>query len=111
MILKNKEFKYLEQLTSEQKAKLKGMAHHLKPVMQIGGGGFSDGVIKELSLVLDKHELVKIQLPPDTNAQSKEEMLDGLKAILPKHALFVSRIGRTVILYQQKKPDDQKVKI
>ena len=109
--MKKKEFSYLDKLSSEQRAKLKGLAHHLKPIIQVGNQGLSESVKKEIGLALDKHELIKIQLPSDTDANTKEEKQNELIQCLPPHAHFVSRIGRTVILYFQKEPADQKVKL
>ncbi|MES2616067.1 MAG: YhbY family RNA-binding protein [Bdellovibrionota bacterium] len=109
--MKKKEFAFIETLSSEQRAKLKGLAHHLKPLVQVGVQGFSDTVQKEIVLALDKHELIKVQLPSDTNATVKGEKQNELIALLPKHAHVVSRIGRTVILYLQKEPHEQKVKL
>ena len=109
--MKKKDFAFIETLTSEQKSKLKGLAHHLKPLVQVGNQGFSDSVKKEILLALDKHELIKVQLPADTKADSKDEKQNELLALLPQHAHFVSRIGRTIILYFEKEPAEQKIKL
>jgi RNA-binding protein len=111
MIVKQKEHSYIETLSSEQKAKLKALAHALKPIIQVGNQGLSENLTKELILALNKHELIKVQLPADTNAQTKNETQNQLVAVLPKHAHIVSRIGRTVILYLEKKPDEQQIKL
>ena len=109
--MKKKEFAYIEVLNSDQKSKLKSLAHHLKPLVQIGNQGMSENVKKEIALALEKHELIKIQLPADTDAKEKEGKKEELMACLPMHAHFVSRIGRTVILYLQKKPEEQTIKL
>lgn len=109
--MQKKSHTYIETLSSEQKAKLKGLAHPLKPLVQIGVQGFSETVKKEILLALEKHELIKIQLPADTNAQIKKEKETELSNLLPEHAHFVSRIGRTIILYLEKKPAEQQVKL
>ena len=109
--MKKSTFSFLTALSSEQKSKLKGLAHHLKPVVQIGHQGFTETVKSEISLALEKHELIKIQLPADTNSSSKEEKQSELLGLLPKNTHLVSRIGRTIILYLQKKPEEQKIKL
>ena len=78
-----KNFAFIEVLNSEQKAKLKGLAHHLKPIIQIGNQGFSDSVKKEIILALDKHELIKVQIP----AESKDENQAILLTLLPLYLL------------------------
>lgn len=115
--MRKKDYVYLESLNSEQRSQLKGLAHHLKPVVQIGAQGFSENVKKEILLALDKHELIKVQLPADTDANSKDskdykdKMQNILVDLLPKHAHLVSRIGRMVILYYEKKPEEQKIQL
>jgi len=49
-------------LTERQKRHLKGLAHHLKPVVMVGQAGLSEGVIKEVGAALDHHELIKVKL-------------------------------------------------
>jgi RNA-binding protein len=109
--VKKTNFSFLVSLSSEQRAKLKSMAHHLKPVVKMGHQGLSVPVQQEILLALDKHELIKIQLPGDNDADSKQEMQEELKAFLPAHSHIVSRIGRTVILYLEKEPKERKVKL
>ena len=100
---------YTEKLTSKHKAKLKSLAHALKPVVQLGEGGFSENVIKEIKLSLEKHELIKVQLGGGSSANEKEEALQTFETFLPEHAHMVSRIGRTVILHLEKTPKKAKI--
>ncbi|APJ03910.1 YhbY family RNA-binding protein [Silvanigrella aquatica] len=109
MATEKKVHKYSEVLTSEQKAKLKGLAHHLKPVVQVGSQGFSETVGKEIALALEKHELIKIQLPGNSDADAKKSQEKELNDILPVHSHLVGRIGRSVILYFEKEPGDAKI--
>ena len=107
--MKKKDF--ITILSSEQKSKLKALAHHLKPLVKIGNQGFSDSVKKEIAQALDFHELIKVQLPPDTNAKTKEETQLELLSCLPTHAHMVSRIGRTLILYLEKDSAEKKISL
>ncbi len=109
--MQKKTYSYIETLNSEQKSKLKGLAHHLNPIVQVGNQGLTDNIKKEIVLALEKHELIKVQLPSDTDAEAKEEKQKELVGLLPKHAHFVSRIGRTVILYLEKAPAEQVIKL
>ena len=54
-------------LTSSQKRYLRGLAHAIKPVIQIGNKGITDAVTAEFSLALDQHELVKVRLAGGSN--------------------------------------------
>lgn len=109
MATEKKAHKFSELLTSAQKAKLKGLAHHLKPVVQVGSQGLSEDVLKEILLALEKHELIKIQLPSNSDAESKKGKQEELSGMLPKHAHIIGRIGRSVILYFEKDPQEAKV--
>ena len=49
-------------LTERQKRHLQGLAHHLKPVVMVGQAGLTEGVLNEVGVALDHHELIKIKL-------------------------------------------------
>ena len=100
---------FTEKLSSEQKAKLKGLAHHLKPVVQVGSQGFSENVLKEINLALEKHELIKVQLPSNTDASTKKNEQTELENVLQNFSHVIGRIGRSVILYKEKDPKDAKI--
>lgn len=78
---------------------LKKLAHHLKPVVQIGKKGISDALIKEIDQALETHELIKIQvLPPEKpNLESDTDAI-----ILKTGASHVATIGNIIILFRQK---------
>jgi RNA-binding protein len=109
MAKEKKSHKFSELLTSEQKTKLKGLAHHLKPVVQVGSQGFSESVIKEINLALEKHELIKIQLPSNSDADTKKNKQAELSEVIPKNSHLVGRIGRSIILYFEKEPHEAKI--
>lgn len=105
----SKSHRFATELTSQQRAALKGKAHHLKPVVQVGAQGLSETVRAETLRALQTHELIKIQLPGQTDAAEKDDALLSLEESLPEHTFVVGRIGRTVILYLEKSPEDAKI--
>ena len=109
MPIDKKAHTFAELLTSKQKANLKASAHQLKPIIQVGLQGFSEALIKELHLALEKQELIKIQLAVNLDANSKKTKQDELTKLLPKNCHFVGRIGRNVILYFEKDPLKAKI--
>ncbi|OQY49402.1 MAG: RNA-binding protein, partial [Candidatus Parabeggiatoa sp. nov. 2] len=41
---------------------LRSLAHHLKPVVMIGGKGITDNLLAELKRALEDHELIKVSI-------------------------------------------------
>jgi len=70
--------------TDKQLRFLRGRAHGLKPVIQIGNHGLSGGVLAETRRALTDHELIKLRLPPADRAAR-----DAL----------VTRIGHIAVLF------------
>jgi len=50
------------QLTGKQVRYLKGLGHHLKPLIMIGREGLSENVITAANAVLTAHELIKVKV-------------------------------------------------
>lgn len=51
----------MQSLTGRQRKHLRGLAHHLDPVVHIGKQGLSEPVLDELETALDAHELIKVR--------------------------------------------------
>lgn len=49
-------------LTGKQKRFLRKEAHHLSPIFQVGKQGVNDNLIAQLNDVLEKRELIKINI-------------------------------------------------
>lgn len=65
-------------LSSLQKRHLRGLAHHLKPVVMVGQHGLRAAVIAEIEQALAVHELVKIKIAADRDTRERiaTEILD-----------------------------------
>lgn len=86
-------------LTSKERQTFKAKAHHLKPVIQVGQNGITEGVIKETNHALQAHELIKVQIQGedrDARLQGAQVMADQL------HAELVHHIGKIYIFYRQR---------
>jgi RNA-binding protein len=84
-------------LNVRQRQHLKALAHHLKPVVQVGNAGITTAVIKEIELALGHHELLKIRLPGVERA-ARAEMLEKICAATAADA--VQEIGRMAVIYR-----------
>jgi RNA-binding protein len=52
-------------LNNRQRRHLRGLTHHLKPVVIVADKGLSENVLAEIDSALNHHELVKIKLRGD----------------------------------------------
>ena len=66
----------LIQLTPAQRKVHRSEAHHLDPVVMVGGDGLTDAVKKEADAALNAHGLIKIRVFSDDRA-AREAMLLG----------------------------------
>lgn len=84
-------------LTSAQTRFLRGMAHGLRAMLQVGGKGVTDNLVAELDLALEHHELVKVKV-----AAAEREERDAMIAHLAEGtgAALVQRIGHTAVFYR-----------
>ena len=96
----------MNKLSNTQIKFLKGMAHDLKPVVMIGDKGLTPSVIGEITIALDAHELIKINIRADDREQKKKI----IEKILNKtQAAKVQTIGGKLIIFKHSK--DKKIAI
>jgi RNA-binding protein len=77
---------------------LRGLGHHLEPVVQIGKEGITDGVAAATRAALLAHELVKVKLSQDAPIDRKlagDELADLTGSALAQ------TLGRTLLLYKR----------
>lgn len=91
---------------SERKA-LKGLAHHLDPVVLVGDAGLTDSVLAEISRALAVHELIKIRVFGDDRAARDQH----LTTICEKTGCApVQRIGKLLVVYLPRPPKEVSAK-
>ena len=87
-------------ITTKDRAKLRGLAQKLEPVVQIGKGGITQTVIDGVSMVLEKRELIKIRLLQNSGLDT-EEVMQALCEQLDCDP--VQQIGSVVVIYKKSK--------
>ena len=91
-------------LTSSQSRFLRGQAHDLRALLQIGAKGLTPAFLAELDAVLEQHELVKVKI----GAEDRQARDAVIGEILEKSsAALVQRIGHVAVLYRPSKDHRQ----
>jgi len=87
-------------LTTAQNRFLRGQAHDLRAMLQVGGKGITEALIVEVDNALEHHELIKIKV-----AGEDRDLRDAMIAELTNRtgAALVQRIGHTAVLYRPSK--------
>lgn len=87
-------------LTASQTRFLRGQAHDLKAMLQVGGKGITDPLVAEIDLALEHHELIKVKVGAQ-DRDTRDAMIDELAQ--RTGAALVQRIGHTAVLYRPSK--------
>lgn len=94
-------------ITEKQRRHLRGLAHHLKPVVMVGQKGLSEGVFNELDIALESHELVKLRI----SAADREERREMITALGQQSGSeLIQTIGQVAVLYRRH-PKKPKIKL
>lgn len=88
------------ELTAAQNRFLRGQAHGLKAMLQVGGKGVTDALVAEIDGALEHHELIKVKVSGE-DREARDAMIDELAA--RTDAALVQRIGHVAILYRPSK--------
>ena len=93
-------------LDGYQRRHLRSLAHHLKPVVQVGKAGLSPAVLAAIDEALEAHELIKVRLVGDK--ADKREMISTLEGEL--HCADVGLVGHVATLYREHpEPAERKI--
>jgi len=85
-------------LTGKATRYLRGLGHHLDPIVQIGKEGITEGVVTATRAALLAHELVKLKVSPDAPIDRKDAGADLAAKV---GALLAQTLGRTLLLYKR----------
>ena len=79
-------------------------AHHLEPVVRIGGDGLTPAVIKETDAALNAHGLIKVRVFSDER-ETREAILARLSDEL--NAAPIQHIGKLLVLWRPIPPKEK----
>ncbi|MDH5206855.1 MAG: YhbY family RNA-binding protein [Hylemonella sp.] len=94
------------QLTPAQRKEFRAEAHHLDPVVMIGGDGLTAAVKKEIDAALKAHGLIKVRVFSDDRA-ARESFFQTLAEELD--AAPIQHIGKLLVLWRPKPAKEQTV--
>lgn len=92
-------------LTPVQRKEHRAAAHHLNPVVMIGGDGLTPAVLQETDAALRSHGLIKIRVLSD-DRQARADLLDRLATELS--AAPIQHIGKLLVLWRPVPPKERK---
>lgn len=84
-------------LSESQCKHLRGLGHHLKPLVLVGSAGLSDGVLAEVNSSLDHHELIKVRVRSG-GREERDKMIAELAS--RSSAQLIQRIGNVALIYR-----------
>lgn len=86
------------ELTSKQRAQLRGMANELQPIVHIGKDGIGENLIKQANDALEARELIKCRVLENSMLTAREACDELSKATRSEQ---VQVIGTKFVLYRE----------
>lgn len=98
----------MEDLTSKQRAQLRGLANSIDTILHVGKDGIGDNLVKQADDALEARELIKGKVLENsllTSREAAEELAEKTRSQV------VQVIGTKFVLYRQTHKKDKKDKI
>ena len=89
-------------LNTQMKKSLRGVAHHLDPIIAVSERGISDGIVEETERALSDHELIKVKVF-SADRSSRGEVASALAEATSSIVL-----QQICLLYTSPSPRDQR---
>ena len=98
------------ELTSKQRAQLRGLANSIDTILHVGKDGLGDNLIKQASDALEARELIKGRVLENSLLTSREAA-DALAEATRSQVVQV--IGSKFVLYREthSKPKEQRIQL
>ena len=85
-------------LTGKQKSYLKGLAHTMQPIIQVGKNGVNDPLIKTVYDALEARELIKVSILQNCFEEPKAIAAE-IASVIDTEIIQV--IGKTIVFYKE----------
>ncbi len=87
----------MKTLTGKQRRFLRGLGHHLQPVVMIGKDELTEALVVAVEEALDAHELIKVKLQDGCLLDRK----DAAERLAKRTSSAIAQIlGKTILLYR-----------
>lgn len=90
-------------LSGKQIRKLRALAHHLSPVINIGKADINDGLVRQTEDALEAHELIKCSVQDGSGLSASEAAHELAERT---NAEVVQVIGHRFSLYRESSRED-----
>ncbi|KRK90835.1 YhbY family RNA-binding protein [Companilactobacillus futsaii] len=88
MIIKGKKNRYL-----------RSQAATMKPVIQVGRDGITENLLKQLEMLIEKNELIKVSLLQNTMVEP-QDLIEALNEVDPE-IVHIQTIGSKMVFYKK----------
>ena len=97
-------------LTSKQRAQLRGLANNIDTILHIGKDGIGDNLIRQADDALEARELIKGKVPENSMLSAREGAEELARAT---RSQVVQVIGTKFVLYREthSKEKDKRIKL
>lgn len=100
----------MEDLTSKQRAQLRGLANSIDTILHVGKDGIGDNLVKQADDALEARELIKGKVLENSMLSAREGAEELAKAT---RSQVVQVIGTKFVLYREthSKEKDKRIKL
>lgn len=98
----------MKRLTSKQRAHLRSLAHHLKPVVHVGTDGVTPELLRSVEEAFNTRELIKVRVlenAPDAARETADRIVEAMGDVD-----VAQTIGRVAVLYRPF-PEDPEIEL
>ena len=92
------------ELTSKQRAQLRGMAATMDTILHVGKDGIGDNLVKQANDALEARELIKVNVQRNAPYTAREACNELCERV---HAEPVQTIGNRFSIYRQARKDSK----
>ena len=88
----------MRELTAKQRAHLRSLAHHLKPIFHVGKEGVTEAAVRAVKEAFNTRELLKVKVQEAAPVDVREAGAALAERLGDAH--LVQTIGRTAVLFR-----------